>query len=60
MVAAHMDDLFAAKKLGLQAALMTQPLELGPDREANPAADGEGVVDIVATDFVDLAAQHGP
>ena len=59
MVAAHMDDLLAAKKLGLRTALVTRPLEFGPDRKANTAADGEGVVDIVASDFVDLAARLG-
>ena len=59
MVAAHMDDLLAAKKLGLRTALVTRPLEFGPDRKADTAADGEGVVDIVASDFIDLAAQLG-
>ena len=59
MVAAHMDDLLAAKKLGLRTALVTRPLEFGPDRKADTAADGEGVVDIVASDFVDLAVQLG-
>ena len=59
MVAAHLGDLLAAKKLGLRTALVTRPLEFGPDGNANTAADGEGVVDIVASDFVDLAAQLG-
>lgn len=59
MVAAHMGDLMAAKKLGLRTALVTRPLEFGADRKADTAADGEGVVDIVASDFVDLAVQLG-
>jgi 2-haloacid dehalogenase len=59
MVAAHLGDLLAAKKLGLRTALVTRPLEFGPDGKANTAADGEGVVDIVASDFMDLAVQLG-
>jgi len=59
MVAAHMGDLLAAKKLGLRTALVTRPLEFGPDRKADSAADGDGKVDIVASDFTDLAAQLG-
>ena len=59
MVAAHMDDLLAAKKVGLRTALVTRPLEFGADRKADTAADGEGVVDIVASDFVDLAVKLG-
>jgi 2-haloacid dehalogenase len=55
MTAAHMGDLLAAKKLGLRTALVTRPLEYGPDKKADTAADGEGVVDVVAADFIDLA-----
>ena len=59
MTAAHMDDLIAAKKLGLRTALVTRPLEFGPARKADTAADGEGIVDVVASDFMDLAAKLG-
>ena len=59
MTAAHMDDLKAAKKLGLRTALVTRPFEFGPARKADTAADGEGIVDVVASDFMDLAAKLG-
>ena len=59
MAAAHMDDLMAAKKLGLRTALITRPLEFGGKRKADTAEDGAGKVDIVASDFMDLAAQMG-
>ncbi len=59
MTAAHMDDLLAAKKLGLRTALVTRPLEFGPSRKADSAADGEGKVDVVASDFMDLATKLG-
>jgi len=59
MVAAHVDDLRAAKKLGLKTALVTRPLEYGPQRKADTAQDGVGVADITATDFMDLATQLG-
>ena len=59
MVAAHVDDLKAAKKLGLKTALVTRPLEYGPQRKADTAQDGVGVADVTATDFMDLAAQLG-
>jgi len=59
MVAAHMDDLRAAKKLGLNTALVTRPLEYGPQRKADTAQDGVGVADVISTDFMDLAAQLG-
>jgi 2-haloacid dehalogenase len=59
MTAAHMDDLMAAKKLGLRTALVTRPNEFGPKRKADTAQDGEGKVDIVATDFMDLASKMG-
>jgi 2-haloacid dehalogenase len=59
MVAAHLGDLEAASKLGLRTALVTRPLEYGPAKKADSAADGEGKVDVVASDFIDLAAQLG-
>jgi len=59
MVAAHVDDLRAARKAGLKTALVTRPLEFGPKRKADTAQDGAGVADFVATDFMDLATQLG-
>ena len=59
MVAAHVDDLKAARKAGLKTALVTRPLEFGPTRKADTAQDGAGVADVIATDFMDLAAQLG-
>lgn len=59
MAAAHVDDLKAAKKVGLKTALVTRPLEFGPKRKADTAQDGAGVADVIASDFMDLAAQLG-
>ena len=59
MVAAHVDDLVAARKVGLRTALVTRPLEYGPKRKADTAQDGAGIADFIATDFMDLAAQLG-
>jgi len=59
MVAAHVDDLIAARKVGLKTALVTRPLEFGPQRRADTAQDGAGVADFIATDFMDLATQLG-
>jgi 2-haloacid dehalogenase len=59
MVAAHVDDLKAAKKVGLKTALVTRPLEYGPQRKADTAQDGAGIADFTATDFMDLATQLG-
>jgi len=59
MVAAHVDDLRAARKVGLKTALVTRPLEFGPKRKADTAQDGARVADFVATDFMDLATQLG-
>ena len=59
MVAAHVDDLIAARKAGLRTALVTRPLEFGPKRKADTAQDGAGIADFIASDFMDLAAQLG-
>lgn len=59
MVAAHVDDLIAARNVGLKTALVTRPLEYGPTRKADTAQDGAGIADFIATDFMDLAAQLG-
>ena len=54
MTAAHLDDLQAAKKVGLRAAFVTRPLEYGPDQWADTAAEGEGIADVIASDFAAL------
>ena len=53
MVAAHNDDLVAARAAGLKTAFVPRPTEHGPDQatDLGPAADW----DIVAKDFTALA-----
>ncbi len=53
MVAAHNDDLFAARQAGLKTAFVARPLEHGHDqrRDLKPEADW----DYIASDFQDLA-----
>jgi 2-haloacid dehalogenase len=57
MVAAHSDDLHAARAAGLQTAFLPRPAEHGPGRDADdgPAADW----DVVAADLRDLASRLG-
>ena len=55
MVAAHPSDLRAAKQAGLRTAYVPRPLEHGPHGGGEPA--GEQDFDIVAADFLDLAAR---
>lgn len=57
LVAAHPSDLRAARAAGLGTAYVARPLEFGPDHP--PPAVEQGEFDIMATDFVDLAAQLG-
>ena len=57
MVAAHLGDLRAAKKVGLKTAFVPRPLELGP--QGKPDLQADSTVDISATDFNDLARQLG-
>lgn len=56
MVAAHPPDLQAARRAGLKTAYVPRPLEHGPGRHAPQGADG---FDVVAADFLDLAAKLG-
>jgi len=57
MVAAHEDDLVAARKAGLRTAFVWRPKESGlGGHRPKPAADA---FDIVAADFLDLARQLG-
>lgn len=57
MVAAHPDDLQAAKKLGMGAALVHRPLEWGPGKPIQAEVDPS--FDVVAQDFIDLAEKLG-
>lgn len=57
MVAAHQDDLRAARATGMRTAFIPRPLEHGPD--AAPDLTPDPSFDIVAADLVDLARQLG-
>jgi 2-haloacid dehalogenase len=57
MVAAHPPDLQGARRAGLKTAYVPRPLEHGAARWTGPA-DGGGF-DVVAADFLDLAAKLG-
>ncbi|MEP7209512.1 MAG: haloacid dehalogenase type II [Alphaproteobacteria bacterium] len=57
MVACHVWDLDAAKKQGLRTAFVSRPDEYGPGKGGKAPKDGD--YDVVATDFVDLAARLG-
>ena len=57
MVAAHKDDLFAARKAGLRTAFIRRPREFGPDVERDLSA--ERAFDLNCDDFLDLADQLG-
>lgn len=58
MVAAHNGDLAAAKAEGLSTGFVPRPTEYGPGQQTDLAADPK-VVDVAATDFVDLAKKLG-
>ena len=55
LVAAHKDDLAAARRCGLRTAFVRRPLEHGRASEADVGADRRS--DFNADDFVDLARQ---
>ena len=55
MVAAHKDDLQAAKRCGLRTAFVRRPLERGPAAKADLSPDRS--FDFNADDFNDLASQ---
>jgi len=57
MVAAHEQDLQAAKKYGLRTALVHRPLEHGPGKAVPIPLSGQ--YDFVTADFLDLASQMG-
>ena len=58
MVAAHNYDLRAAQEQGLATAFVPRPAEHGPGQTTDLKPEGRWT--IVATDFVDLAAQLAP
>ena len=58
MVAAHNNDLKAAKAQGMQTAFVARPTEHGPGQSTDLAAD-PACVDLPARDFVDLASKLG-
>jgi 2-haloacid dehalogenase len=55
LVAAHKDDLHAARACGLKTAYVTRPRERGPGSKADLTRDPE--LDVHARDFLDLARQ---
>jgi len=55
MVAAHKDDLHAARACGLKTAFVPRPREYGP--QAKPDVSREPAFDLHARDFNDLARQ---
>lgn len=56
MVAAHPDDLRAAREAGLHTAYVPRPLEFGPGVETGAP---DPAFDVVATDFLELAGRLG-
>lgn len=58
LVAAHKDDLYAAKACGLRTAFVRRPFEYGPQVRADLRP--ERAFDCNADDFVDLARQLLP
>jgi 2-haloacid dehalogenase len=58
MVAAHNNDLKAAKAQGLKTAFVARPSEHGPGQTTDLAPD-MSCVDVPAADFVQLAAKLG-
>ena len=61
MVAAHKNDLFAAKKCGLATAFVHRPLEFGPGFKADLKAERmfDRSIDVRADDFLDLSRKLG-
>jgi 2-haloacid dehalogenase len=57
MVAAHNGDLVAASACGFRTAFVARPTEYGPGQQTDLRA--EHAFDVVAADFVDLAAKLG-
>jgi 2-haloacid dehalogenase len=62
MVAAHKNDLFAAKSCGLATAFVRRPLEFGPGVKKDLKAERvfDRSIDLRADDFIDLARRLDP
>ena len=58
LVAAHKDDLYAAKACGLRTAFVRRPLEYGPQVRAD--LKPERAFDCNADDFIELARRLLP
>jgi 2-haloacid dehalogenase len=58
MVAAHNDDLVAARAAGLKTAFIPRPTEHGPAQTTDLTPSAKW--DIIAQDFHDLAKQLTP
>jgi 2-haloacid dehalogenase len=58
MVAAHNNDLRAARAQGLATAFVARPTEHGPGQTTDLAPD-PGCVELAALDFIELAEQLG-
>jgi 2-haloacid dehalogenase len=56
MVAAHKDDLYAARENGLRTAYVPRPLEFGPGGEVDPP---DPSFDLAANNFAELAEKLG-
>ncbi|WP_426954998.1 haloacid dehalogenase type II [Muricoccus radiodurans] len=57
LVAAHNNDLAAAQRCGLRTAFVARPTEHGPGQTKDLRPEGDW--DVVARDFLDLAARFG-
>ena len=57
MVAAHNDDLRAARALGFRTAFVRRPLEHGPEQTSDLTAEDD--FDVVAESFIELAHALG-
>jgi len=57
MVAAHINDLNAARSFGLRTGFVHRPNEYGSTRQADSASAGQ--FDVVSRDILDLASQLG-
>jgi 2-haloacid dehalogenase len=57
MVAAHQDDLLAAKNCGLKTAYIERPYEMGLQQKKD--VSDNGLNDFHAKDLIDLAVQLG-
>jgi 2-haloacid dehalogenase len=53
MVAAHNDDLFAARRAGLMTCFLPRPAEYGPDQTKDLKAESDW--DVIAADIEDVA-----